>query len=44
VIERPYAEVAAMLGCTETAARLRVMGALGKLSRFIPSQQSSAVE
>jgi RNA polymerase sigma-70 factor, ECF subfamily len=39
--ERPYAEVASILGCTETAARLRVMRALGKLARFIPSQQSS---
>lgn len=39
--ERPYAEVASLLGCTETAARLRVMRALGKLARFIPSQQSS---
>jgi len=38
--ERPYAEVASILGCTETAARLRVMRALGKLARFIPSQQS----
>ncbi len=36
--ERPYAEVASILGCTETAARLRVMRALGKLARFIPSQ------
>ena len=31
--ERPYEQVAAMLGCTETAARLRVMRALGKLAR-----------
>jgi RNA polymerase sigma-70 factor (ECF subfamily) len=35
--ERPYAEVASLLGCTETAARLRVMRALGKLARFVPS-------
>jgi RNA polymerase sigma factor (sigma-70 family) len=39
--ERPYAEVATILGCTETAARLRVMRALGKLARFIPSQSNS---
>ena len=39
--ERPYAEVASILGCTETAARLRVMRALGKIARFIPSQSTS---
>jgi RNA polymerase sigma factor (sigma-70 family) len=32
---RPYDEVAAELGCTETAARLRVMRALGKLARLV---------
>ena len=31
--ERPYDEVAAALGCTTTAARLRVMRGLGKLAR-----------
>jgi RNA polymerase sigma factor (sigma-70 family) len=35
VEERPYDEVAAELGCTETAARLRVMRALGKLARLV---------
>jgi RNA polymerase sigma-70 factor (ECF subfamily) len=33
--ERPYDEVAQALGCTETAARLRVMRALGKLARVL---------
>jgi len=33
VEERPYQEVAAVLGCSETAARLRVMRALGRLAR-----------
>ena len=31
--ERPYEQIAAVLGCTETAARLRVMRALGRLAR-----------
>jgi len=35
VEERPYEEIASALGCTETAARLRVMRALGKLSRVL---------
>jgi RNA polymerase sigma-70 factor (ECF subfamily) len=35
VEERPYGEVAAALGCTETAARIRVMRALGKLARAL---------
>jgi RNA polymerase sigma-70 factor (ECF subfamily) len=35
VDERPYDEVAAALGCTETAARIRVMRALGKLARAL---------
>jgi RNA polymerase sigma-70 factor (ECF subfamily) len=33
VDERPYDEIAAALGCSETAARLRVMRALGRLAR-----------
>jgi RNA polymerase sigma factor (sigma-70 family) len=33
--ELPYQEVAAELGCSETAARLRVMRALGKLARLL---------
>ena len=33
VQERPYEQIAAALGCTETAARLRVMRALGRLAR-----------
>jgi len=33
--ELPYDEVADTLGCTETAARLRVMRALGKLARML---------
>ena len=33
--ERPYEEIAVELGCTETAARLRVMRALGKLARLV---------
>jgi RNA polymerase sigma factor (sigma-70 family) len=33
--ELPYQEVAATLGCSETAARLRVMRALGRLSRLL---------
>jgi RNA polymerase sigma-70 factor (ECF subfamily) len=33
--ERPYEEIASTLGCTETAARIRVMRALGKLSRLL---------
>jgi RNA polymerase sigma factor (sigma-70 family) len=33
--ERPFDEVARALGCTETAARLRVMRALGKLARAL---------
>jgi RNA polymerase sigma-70 factor (ECF subfamily) len=32
--ELPYQAVAASLGCSETAARIRVMRALGKLSRL----------
>jgi RNA polymerase sigma-70 factor (ECF subfamily) len=33
--ERPYGEVALALGCSETAARIRVMRALGKLARAL---------
>jgi RNA polymerase sigma-70 factor (ECF subfamily) len=33
VQERPYDQIAAILGCTETAARLRVMRALNRLAR-----------
>ena len=33
--ELPYEEVAATLGCSETAARIRVMRALGKLGRLL---------
>jgi RNA polymerase sigma factor (sigma-70 family) len=33
--ERRYEEVASALGCTEVAARLRVMKALGKLARLV---------
>ena len=33
--ELPYEDVAAELGCSETAARLRVMRALGKLARLL---------
>jgi RNA polymerase sigma-70 factor (ECF subfamily) len=33
--ELPYERVAAALDCTETAARLRVMRALGKLARLL---------
>jgi RNA polymerase sigma factor (sigma-70 family) len=37
VEERGYDEIAAELGCSETAARIRVMRAIGKLSRrFAP--------
>jgi RNA polymerase sigma-70 factor, ECF subfamily len=35
VEERPYDEIAVQLGCTETAARLRVMRALGRLARAL---------
>jgi RNA polymerase sigma-70 factor (ECF subfamily) len=35
VEELPYEQVAAELGCSETAARLRVMRALGKLARLL---------
>jgi DNA-directed RNA polymerase specialized sigma24 family protein len=35
VEELPYQQVAVELGCTETAARLRVMRALGKLARLL---------
>jgi RNA polymerase sigma-70 factor (ECF subfamily) len=35
VEERSYDEVASALGCTEVAARLRVMKALGKLARLL---------
>jgi RNA polymerase sigma-70 factor (ECF subfamily) len=35
VAERDYQEIAAELGCSETAARLRVMRALGKLARLL---------
>jgi len=34
VEERSYADVASILGCSEVAARLRVMRALGSLSRL----------
>ncbi len=33
--ELPYQEVAVTLGCSETAARIRVMRALGKLGRLL---------
>ncbi len=33
--ERRYEEIARALGCTEVAARLRVMKALGKLARLV---------
>jgi len=33
--ERRYEEIATALGCTEVAARLRVMKALGKLARLL---------
>jgi RNA polymerase sigma factor (sigma-70 family) len=33
--ERRYEEVASALGCSEVAARLRVMKALGKLARLV---------
>jgi RNA polymerase sigma-70 factor, ECF subfamily len=35
VEELPYQEVARRLGCTETAARIRVMRALGRLARLL---------
>jgi len=35
VEERPYNEVAAALGCSEVAARLRVMSALDRLARLL---------
>jgi RNA polymerase sigma-70 factor (ECF subfamily) len=35
VEELPYEQVAVELGCTETAARLRVMRALGRLARLL---------
>jgi RNA polymerase sigma-70 factor (ECF subfamily) len=35
VEERPYEEIASVLGCSETAARIRVMRALAKLSRLL---------
>jgi RNA polymerase sigma-70 factor (ECF subfamily) len=35
VEELPYQQVAVELGCSETAARLRVMRALGKLARLL---------
>lgn len=35
VEELPYERVAVQLGCSETAARLRVMRALGKLARLL---------
>ena len=35
VEERSYDDVAARLGCSETAARIRVMRALGRLARLI---------
>lgn len=35
VHEHPYREIASALGCTEVAARLRVMRALGKLARLL---------
>jgi RNA polymerase sigma factor (sigma-70 family) len=38
--ERPYEDVAAELGCSETAARLRVMRALGKLARLLTATGS----
>jgi RNA polymerase sigma factor (sigma-70 family) len=33
--ERPYQEIASALSCTETAARIRVMRALGRLARLL---------
>lgn len=39
VEERPYDEVAARLRCSETAARLRVMRALGKLARLFAATE-----
>lgn len=33
--ERRYEEIATALGCTEVAARLRVMNALGRLARLV---------
>ncbi len=38
VAELPYEQVAAALGCTETAARLRVMRALGKLGHLLRAE------
>ena len=35
VEERGYGEIALELGCTETAARIRVMRALGRLARLV---------
>ncbi len=35
VEERSYRDIASVLGCSEVAARLRVMKALGKLARLI---------
>ena len=40
VDELDYAEVAASLGCSEVAARLRVMRALGSLSRLLKGASS----
>jgi RNA polymerase sigma factor (sigma-70 family) len=40
VEELPYEDVAAELGCSETAARLRVMRALGKLARLLGAAQA----
>src|SRR5262249_57169226 len=40
VDELPYERVASDLNCTETAARLRVMRALGSLSRLLKGATS----
>ena len=41
VEERPYDEVAAALGCSETAARLRVMRGLARLARLLGQAESA---
>jgi RNA polymerase sigma-70 factor, ECF subfamily len=40
--ELPYEEVAATLGCSETAARLRVMRALGRLRRLVDAAAANS--
>jgi RNA polymerase sigma factor (sigma-70 family) len=39
--ELPYQEVATTLGCSETAARIRVMRALSKLGRLLEAARSA---